>query len=104
MFKPQQAGHAVGDERFVAARKFAEQRRQRGAGLETGNAQQDVFIIGGNGHFREHRIFLQFSELGIAQAAAFNPGKTTVAAENPQVAPHLALGIAVRGKQMPIVG
>ena len=104
MLKPQHAGSAFADHLFLGVRQFAQQRRQRGARLETGNAQQHGFIIGGDRHLREHRVLFQFGQLRITQAAAFNPCKTLIAAENAQVAPHLALGVTVRGKQMLLVG
>jgi hypothetical protein len=44
--------------------------------------------------------FFQLGQLRVAQAAALNPGKSRPAAEYAQVAPHLAFGITVRGKQM----
>ena len=55
--------------------------RQRGARLETGNAQQHGFIVGGDGHFREHRILFQFSQLRFTHAAPFNPCKAIAVAE-----------------------
>jgi hypothetical protein len=35
-----------------------------------------MFVVGGDGDFGEHRVFFQFGQLRIAQAAALNPGKT----------------------------
>ena len=104
MLKPQHAGSAFADHLFLGVRQLTKQRRQRSARLETGNAQQHGFIIGGDGHLREHRVFFQFGQLRIAQAAALNPRKTLVAAENAKIAPHLALGVTMRGKQMLLVG
>ena len=104
MFKPQQAGHAFGDHRFTSVRQRGEQWSQRGARLETGNAQQDQIVVCGDGDFGEDGIFFQFGQLRFAQAAALNPRETAVAVEDAQVAPHFAFGITVRGKQMLIGG
>jgi hypothetical protein len=59
-----------------------------------------MFIVRCNSDFGKDRVFFQFGQLGIAQAAALNKGKPVLTAEQTQVAPHFAFWIAVRGQQM----
>ncbi len=48
--------------------------------------------------------FFQLGQLRVAQAAALNPREAALATEYAQVAPHLAFGITVGGKQMLGIG
>ena len=104
VFKPQQAGGAFADHRGGSVGQGGEQRRQRGARLEAGYSQQNQIVVGGNGDFGEDGIFFQLGQLRVAQAAALNPREAALATEYAQVAPHLAFGITVGGKQMLGIG
>ena len=104
MFKPQQAGGVFADHRGGRVGQGGEQRRQRGARLEAGHPQQNQIVVGGDGDFREDGIFFQFGQLYVAQAAALDPCEAAVAAEYAQIAPHLAFGVTVGGKQMLSIG
>lgn len=52
----------------------------------------------------EKTAYFQLGQLRVAQAAALNPREAALATEYAQVAPHLAFGITVGGKQMLGIG
>ena len=66
---------------FFFRRQFTKDICQRGARLKTGNTKQHTLIVRRDGHFREHRIFFQFSQLRFTHTAPFNPCKAIAVAE-----------------------
>ena len=63
-----------------------------------------MFVVCGNGDFGKDRVFFQFFELGVSQAAALNKGKAVLTAEQTQVAPHFAFWVAMGGQQVLVFG
>ncbi len=88
----------------AASGKAANSGASAARALEAGYSQQNQIVVGGNGDFGEDGIFFQLGQLRVAQAAALNPREAALATEYAQVAPHLAFGITVGGKQMLGIG
>ena len=76
---------------------------QRGARLETRNAQQYRIVVRCDSHFRKHGVLFQRGQLGVTNATALNPGEAFILAEQTQITPHLAFRVAMGHQQMLIV-